>query len=854
MRFLKILFLYVLPGVVSLFALTTAIVLWQLNMLNSQGIREAQTFIAENNLRDVYYGVMGELNRDHGATDSSFGRREVAGRGHTPWVIRSNLDGHPRMINFALAPELWASYDTQTGQLYQVWEGDILFEGATYDYRHGPQPSSPGKWLYQAAVPAEESVRYLGHRFSDGGASVSFSYESQDAEGQWQRVTERPEILEEGGKRYLQRNITRAVGETINASVELVELVELSEAQPLQAEADINMETSESEISRGEQVVLNGDCVGCHNVSDQVVGPAYARIAKKFRGRMQENVVDALATSIIDGSVGTWGQVPMPAHPDMSREDARLAAMYILTTGMYEAEQDVPLDSNGQPYVATREYDIGPRLDELHPSFRATNILPEGFQPKVGGMAFRSDGNLLISSWDLDGGVFLLDTSTQPAGVTRIADGLQEPLGLTLVDDRLFVLQKQELTELIDHDGDEIIDEYRTVSNQWPTTSNFHSFAFGLVYKQGYFYGLLSICVQPGGASCPEQLPSQGKLIRISLEDGSVDYVASGFRTPNGIALGANGDIWVNDNQGDWLPASKLMHVEEGKFYGSRAVPFEGVMNAKETPPAVWMPQDQIGNSPTEPIWLEEGPFAGQLLFGDVYQGGIQRASVEKVDGAWQGAIMRFTGGLSAGVNRIQQGPDGKLYIGEIGNPGNWGEIGKQWHGLETLEFNGDVTFELFAVRATPTGFQIELTAPLADATVLKPSDLTVRQWFYYPNEQYGGPMYDAAYLVPDSLSLSADRKTITADISGLNAGYVVYLALDPSLQSSVGDTLWVNEAWYTLNSIPTAVMPLSDGTDIPPNTLSDAEKAAGWELMFDGENFGHWRNYGAEGVEKWVI
>ena len=44
--------------------------------------------------------------------------------------------------------------------------------------------------------------------------------------------------------------------------------------------------------------------------------------------------------------------------------------------------------------------------------------------------------------------------------------------------------------------------------------ADFHSFAFGLAHQDGYLYALLSICVQPGGASCADQLPTQGKAIR----------------------------------------------------------------------------------------------------------------------------------------------------------------------------------------------------------------------------------------------------------------------------------------------------------------------------------------------------
>jgi hypothetical protein len=50
-------------------------------------------------------------------------------------------------------------------------------------------------------------------------------------------------------------------------------------------------------------------------------------------------------------------------------------------------------------------------------------------------------------------------------------------------------MQKQEMTQLIDHDGDEIIDEYRVLTNDWKVSANFHEFGFGLAEK-------MIICMQ----------------------------------------------------------------------------------------------------------------------------------------------------------------------------------------------------------------------------------------------------------------------------------------------------------------------------------------------------------------------
>ena len=150
-------------------------------------------------------------------------------------------------------------------------------------------------------------------------------------------------------------------------------------------------------------------------------------------------------------------------------------------------------------------------------------------------------------------------------------------------------------------------------------------------------------------------------MVKISKEDGSFEFVAHGLRTPNGIGLGVDDEIFVADNQGDWLPSSKIVHIKKDAWYGSRSVDFEGTADLEETLPVVWLPQDEIGNSPSTPMYLNDGPYKGQMIHGEVTNGGVKRVFVEKVEGEYQGAVFRFTQGLEAGVNRILWGPDGAL-------------------------------------------------------------------------------------------------------------------------------------------------------------------------------------------------
>src|SRR5690606_18860896 len=120
-------------------------------------------------------------------------------------------------------------------------------------------------------------------------------------------------------------------------------------------------------------------------------------------------------------------------------------------------------------------------------------------------------------------------------------------------------------------------------------------------------------------------------------------------------------------------------HVQKGHFYGyyvrdnppnaypSPFQPKEQDGKTGATAPAIKLPQDEIGNSPTELLLFPDGHrFDGQMAVADMRYGGLNRVFLEEVKGVWQGCAMRFTQGLEAGPNRIFFGPDGALYVGGI--------------------------------------------------------------------------------------------------------------------------------------------------------------------------------------------
>ncbi len=494
----------------------------------------------------------------------------------------------------------------------------------------------------------------------------------------------------------------------------------------------------------------------------------------------------------------------------------------------------------------------GRPLEAVHPSFDFATVRPRDFKPRVGGMDFLPDGRLVICTWDPDGAVYILENATENylynVRVKRIAAGLAEPLGLTVVDGRIYVLQKQELTLLIDHTGDDIIDEYYAVANGWGVTSNFHEFAFGLVFNRGHFYAALATAIDPGGASTRPQNPDRGKVIKIA-RDGTYTFVADGLRTPNGIGFGHNNEVYVTDNQGDWLPSSKVVHVKEGAFYGSYSVNPELTGKRDETLPVVWLPQGEIGNSPSQPAKLDVGPYRNQMIHGDVTHGGVKRVFVERIEGQLQGSVFRFTQGLEAGVNRIVWGPDNGLYIGGIGSTGNWGQEGKERFGLQRLRFNGKSTFEPLAIRAFSNGMEIELTQPLMRDMGERTDDYSVQSWKYVPTVEYGGPKIDEMQMQLKSVTVSRDRRKVFLELPDLEENRVVYIKLNRGLSSQSGDELWTTEGWYTLNRIPRNKMGRVAPKRIQMNELTDEEKRQGFELLFDGKSIEHFRAWRGQSV-----
>lgn len=498
--------------------------------------------------------------------------------------------------------------------------------------------------------------------------------------------------------------------------------------------------------------------------------------------------------------------------------------------------------------------------EAAHPDVDLT-LVPLPAKYKTMGMAFLKDGRMVLATTDFIGGgempaaksdkhkLLLITGATQsdPAKVVveEIANTWWQMAGIVVANDKLYVSDRDGFYEITQLSKPADLKANRRLIASWPNENTWnsgtqwHQWVFTPMYRNGFFYAPYSGSIKPGGPSNVNPTSSKcGAFLKWDLA-GKIEATAGGLRSPNGAGLDeATGEMYVADNEGSWLPSSTFALMKPGKFYGHSNVSSSGTTaNWAESlpyePPVAWLPHGEFRASPSEPVIVKHGPFAGDWLLGDINNPGIIRIALDRVGATPNGAAFFFTNGFkttyknASAINRMTYGPDSAIYIGttkSIG--GNWpsteaSDIDMQ--GVYRLAFkNGPQTaFEMKSVRSLKDGLEVEFTLPVNPATV-DTATFTIAQQEFKRMEQYGQGEQAKQPLRASSTEVSTDGKRVHLVIPGMVANRVVHLKHSAVLKSSTGKAAWNDIAYFTHNHISTRAWSATVG--IPIASQSSAQ------------------------------
>ncbi len=92
--------------------------------------------------------------------------------------------------------------------------------------------------------------------------------------------------------------------------------------------APANDLSANPDYQKGVSLIAKSDCLTCHKTDSKLIGPAYKDVAAKYENNAAN--VAMLASKIIKGGTGVWGQIPMTPHATLSEADATALAKYVL--------------------------------------------------------------------------------------------------------------------------------------------------------------------------------------------------------------------------------------------------------------------------------------------------------------------------------------------------------------------------------------------------------------------------------------------------------------------------------------------------------------------------------------------
>ena len=387
-------------------------------------------------------------------------------------------------------------------------------------------------------------------------------------------------------------------------------------------------------------------------------------------------------------------------------------------------------------------------------------------QWRPGGLDFFADGQrMAVCTWM--GDVWLVDglNATQQSW-RRIAAGLNQPLGLKIIDDLIHITCRDQLVKLRDLNGDGETDFYECFNSDHQVTEHFHEFAMGLqTDAAGDFYYAKS-----ARHAKPPLVPQHGTLLRVKKDGSSTEIVANGFRAANGVSVNDDGTFYVTDQEGHWTPKNRINLVREGQFYGNQwsyGAP-EDTADTVMQQPLVWL-TNAFDRSPGELVRVTPAswaPLQNKLLDISYGMGRMNLILQDASDPARGAAVALPMADFPTGVMRGRFHPTtGDLYTCGMAV---WASNKIQDGGIYRVRRTSSPMNLPIGWKTAKGTLTITFSDALDKASAEDLSHHTLKVWDLSRSANYGSKHLNERTLPITQAVLAEDARTVTLTIPDL--------------------------------------------------------------------------------------
>ncbi|CAG5069360.1 hypothetical protein DYBT9623_02096 [Dyadobacter sp. CECT 9623] len=127
-------------------------------------------------------------------------------------------------------------------------------------------------------------------------------------------------------------------------------------AEVIQGQRSVDAST---QFAVAQVLIGKSDCKVCHQPNTKSVGPSFADISNKYKGK--PGVTEMLVKKVLEGGSGVWGEVAMAAHPALPVADAEVIVKYILNS-TDKTLSTLPVKGEYTPKIPARDNGKGTLL------------------------------------------------------------------------------------------------------------------------------------------------------------------------------------------------------------------------------------------------------------------------------------------------------------------------------------------------------------------------------------------------------------------------------------------------------------------------------------------------------------